>query len=180
MYKSRRKTPGIKWCSGCRTHRRDEEFYQKREGERVRLAHQCKECHCRRSNEAYRRRRDWYKTYTREWLRKNPDRHRATRMANRYKADGLTRDRVWADMHDGLRCPYCDVALDWENLSYDHKNGPGTEIHPVCLPCNDLKRVFDDEDYRKIVGLLGPERLAYYKSRLPRSNYKYKNRPDAA
>ena|SRR5688572_240430 len=181
MYRSRRKTPGIRWCSGCREHKPEAEFYnKKRESGKIDKTHQCKVCLCKKSNERCARLSDRYSRYAREWRERHPDRYRATRMANRYKADGLTRERVFADMRSGLRCPYCGVAIDWENISYDHKNGPGTEIHPVCLPCNDLKRVFNDEDYRAIVALLGPERLAYYHSRLPRSHYKYKTRPSAA
>jgi hypothetical protein len=69
-------------------------------------------------------------------------------------------------MSAGLSCPYCELALGVSNLSIDHKEGRGSDLHPVCIGCNLLKNIMIHADFLLVKEALGVERLRLYGTRI--------------
>jgi sarcosine oxidase delta subunit len=108
------------------------------------------------------------------WSRKNPDRYRAAQLRSylKLRGDAKSYTEILEDMTSGIKCPYCGDTLTYENLSYDHRDGSGSEILPCCVGCNLVKHIFDYEDFMKIVALLGAERIRYYHGKTRRVHVK--------
>lgn len=157
--------PGQRWCSQCKTFKpanTDNFFRNKRYG----LSFVCKPCHGDLNRSYNKLNRDKRDASVKAWQARNPDRYKASMIASKYRADGLTIEIVWQHMHERHQCPYCETLITSKNISYDHIDGPGSPVQPTCVPCNLLKHVFTDEDWRRIVALLGPERMEFYRNRI--------------
>lgn len=114
--------------------------------------------------------------YRKAYKDRHPERYRADRilwcLRKREAAGGtcgLTRDSIIADMRANLRCPYCNDPIGLINISYDHINGCGTQVHPVCIECNLVKNILHHDDFLALIGAIGVERLMFYKDKVKRA-----------
>lgn len=170
--------PKTKRCAKCGKVRRRKSFIPNR-ARKDGLTVYCRYCHTK-YNKRYKKsaaaiaRAD-------VWKLENPDRFKAAQLVGylrrRTNQKDATVESVLLEIKKSYICPYCNSPLTWRNFSYDHKDGMGTDVHPVCTECNLLKHNFEHEDFLRIASLLGIERLKYYHSKLKRPYGKesYKN-----
>lgn len=162
------KTPGRRTCSKCEQDLPldAEHFYRSRQKGFKGFQYVCKKCHAEYNRSYIQNNRDKARAKHKAYRKKNPALFKASQLASYYKHDGLTYRRVRADMVAGLPCPYCAEVITPESLSYDHVDGAGSALQATCVACNRLKNVFSDEDFRRIVELIGPARLEHYRHRV--------------
>lgn len=163
--------PGKRTCNACKESLdlTDTNFYRNKRlvgG----LAYTCKRCHAGLNKQYARNNKERLNATGRKWRAKNRKKFKAVALASRH---GIDRSVIQAAMDAESPCPYCEQTITWQAISVDHKDGKGSDTHFTCWPCNNIKGVFTDSDFRKIIAAIGgPLRLREYHKRVPNHSTK--------
>lgn len=166
MNTSVKKRKGLKFCSRCGRWRQRRSFV----GNRARYDGKCNYCRsCLKTYAKHHRNKENAIFRSKVWGAKYPDRRKAAQLSSFLRRRGIptaTTASVLQDMHSANPCPYCGDVINWTNMSYDHIDGVGTDVHITCNRCNLVKHGFMHEDFLLICKLLGQDRIRWYKERV--------------